>query len=87
MQSLPFITIVMPVRNEETHIKSTLKSLLTQDYPQDRFEIIVADGMSSDQTRDIVNDLSKKYPNVILLDNPKRLSSACLLYTSDAADE
>lgn len=76
MQSLPFITIVMPVRNEENHIKSTLKSLLTQDYPQDRFEIIVADGMSSDQTRDIVNDLSKKYPNVILLDNPKRLSSA-----------
>jgi capsular exopolysaccharide synthesis family protein len=76
MQSLPFITIVMPVRNEEIHIKSTLKSLLNQDYPRDRFEIIVADGMSTDQTRDIVTDFSKKYPNAILLDNPKRLSSA-----------
>ena len=76
MQSLPFITIVMPVRNEENHIKKALTSLLNQDYPRDRFEIIVADGMSSDQTRDIVADFSKEHPNVILLDNPKQISSA-----------
>ena len=76
MQSLPFITVVMPVKNEENHITSTLKSLLSQDYPQERFEVIVADGMSDDRTREIVTDFSKRYSNVLLLDNPKRLSSA-----------
>ncbi|MEI6314465.1 MAG: glycosyltransferase, partial [Syntrophus sp. (in: bacteria)] len=74
MQSLPFITVVMPVKNEENHITSTLKSLLSQDYPQERFEVIVADGMSDDRTREIVTDFSKRYSNVLLLDNPKRLS-------------
>lgn len=73
--SLPFITIVMPVYNEGRFIEQTLRQLLAQEYPADRFEILVVDGMSTDATRHIVEKLSQEYPHIRLLDNPKRKSS------------
>ena len=75
-QSMPFITVVMPVRNEARFISDTLSQILAQEYPEDRYEIIVADGMSDDGTREIVLKLSQLFQNIRLLDNPKRLSSA-----------
>jgi len=71
-----FLTVVMPVRNESRFIRETLLQLVGQDYPKESFEIIVADGMSDDGTREIVQELSEQFPQVRLLDNPKRLSSA-----------
>jgi len=76
MTGLPFITIVIPVRNEERFIADSIQELLEQDYPRDRFEIIIADGGSKDQTRMIVYDISKQYPNVRLLDNRGLLPSS-----------
>ena len=73
---LPFITVCMPVRNEERFIERTIQELLTQDYPKDRFEIIVADGESTDNTKAIIRKISQDNPNVILLNNPRKLSSA-----------
>ncbi len=72
----PFISVIVPVRNEEAFIESTLRQLLAQDYHADRFEILVADGCSTDRTREIVADLQTHFPQVTLLDNPGRLSSA-----------
>ena len=71
----PFLTISMPVRNEERFISNTLNELLSQEYPVDRYEIIVADGESTDRTAQAVKSISDKHPNVILLGNSKRLSS------------
>ncbi len=72
----PFISVIVPVRNEEAFIESTLRQLLAQDYHADRFEILVADGCSTDRTREIVADLQTHFPQATLLDNPGRLSSA-----------
>jgi glycosyltransferase involved in cell wall biosynthesis len=72
----PFITIVVPVKNEEQFIEATLKQLLSQDYSSDRFEILVVDGMSKDGTKDIVARLSPLHPQIKLVENPKGLSSA-----------
>jgi succinoglycan biosynthesis protein ExoA len=72
----PRISIVMPVRNEAMFIEGTLKQLLAQDYPHNQYEILVVDGESSDGTRDVVTGLTRQHPNVRLLTNPKRLSSA-----------
>jgi GT2 family glycosyltransferase len=72
----PFVTISMPVLNEEKFISGTLNELLNQDYPRGRFEIIVADGGSSDRTRQIVDNIAKENPQVILMDNPGRLPSS-----------
>jgi glycosyltransferase involved in cell wall biosynthesis len=70
--SEPFVTIILPIRNEEIFIRRTLESILSQDYPPDRFEILVVDGMSVDATREIVNEIVGHYPNASLkiLDNP-----------------
>lgn len=76
MIELPFITIVMPVRNEARFIRETLSALLNQDYPEERFEIIVVDGMSDDGTEGIVNELRLKYRQVHFLKNPRQRSSA-----------
>ncbi len=74
--TIPFISIVVPVRNEAAFIGRTLEQLITQDYPRERFEILVVDGRSSDSTREIVASLAGAHKNVILMDNPGRLSSA-----------
>jgi cellulose synthase/poly-beta-1,6-N-acetylglucosamine synthase-like glycosyltransferase len=73
---LPFITVVVPVRNEAAFIRATLLQLLGQDYDPDRFEVIVADGQSTDATPAIVRELATEYPNLRLLANPGRWSSA-----------
>ena len=72
----PAVTVVVPVRNEAASIEATLRSLLTQDYPADRFEVIVADGFSTDATVPAVRRLQAEFPNLRLLYNPDRLSSA-----------
>lgn len=47
----------MPIRNEARYIQRSLGAVLAQDYPADRMEILVVDGMSADATRDIVENL------------------------------
>jgi succinoglycan biosynthesis protein ExoA len=72
----PLISVIVPVRNEERYIRYTLEQLLAQDYPADRFEVLVADGRSDDATRAVVSSLVERCPNVCLLDNPRCWSSA-----------
>jgi GT2 family glycosyltransferase len=64
------------VRNEADFIASTLEQLLTQDYPADRFEVLVADGGSNDDTPSIVRALADRFANLCLLDNPRTWSSS-----------
>jgi len=72
----PFISIVVPIRNEEDFIAATIAELQTQKYPDDRVEILVCDGLSDDRTREIVSAIAEADSRVKLLDNPKRRSSA-----------
>jgi succinoglycan biosynthesis protein ExoA len=72
----PFVTVVVPVRNEAACIEHTLTRLVGQNYDPDRFEIVVADGQSTDTTTAIVRRMAEQHPNIRLFDNPKRLSSA-----------
>jgi cellulose synthase/poly-beta-1,6-N-acetylglucosamine synthase-like glycosyltransferase len=74
--ALPFISVIMPVRNEERFVGRTLAQLLAQDYPPDRYEILVADGASTDRTAAVVRGLADRHPHLRLLNNPARLSSA-----------
>lgn len=58
----PSVSVVIPARNEEQNIATSLGSLLTQDYPRDKLEIIVVDDFSTDNTRAIVEQLAKQSP-------------------------
>lgn len=68
-----FISVVMPVYNEEKYIENCIDSLLLQDYPQECMEWIFVDGMSSDRTRELIGAYIEKYPTLIkLLSNPNK---------------
>ena len=71
-----FITVIMPVRNEAKFIERTLTQLVAQNYDPERFEIIVVDGQSSDDTAERVATFAERYDNVRLYENPRHLGSA-----------
>ncbi len=58
MRDLPFVSIIVPARNEETKISRCLESLLNQDYPN--FELVVIDDRSTDRTGQIIEELAKR---------------------------
>ena len=72
---LPFVSIVMPCFNEERYIEEVLAAVQNQDYPRDRIEILVTDGMSHDATREIISKIAASDPRVILIDNPDRIQA------------
>lgn len=72
----PFVTIAMPCLDEAPFIEPCLRSVLAQDYPPDLVEIIVADGGSTDGTRDIVARLATEDRRVVLVENPSRFQAA-----------
>jgi len=78
MQNFPFVSVLMPVRNEAAFISRSVRAVLAQDYPHDRMEVIVADGLSEDGTPEIIDALSKQDPNVRLIDNPGKIVSTGL---------
>ena len=78
---LPFVTVVVPVLNEECYIAACLTSLLAQgnDWADgSAFEILVMDGGSTDRTQEIVAALQEANPSIRLVNNPKRLQSAAM---------
>ena len=74
----PFVSVVMPVRNEGDFLRTSLAAVLAQDYPHSRLEVIVADGMSDDGTRAIVRELQARDGRIRLIDNPGRIAPTAL---------
>lgn len=72
------VTIAMPSYNEEHYIESCIASVKAQDYPAELIEILVADGRSTDRTREILARLSAADPRIRMIDNPARLQAAGL---------
>ena len=62
-KKFPLISIILPARNEERHIRNCIDSLLNQDYPN--FEIILVDDESTDMTLTIMKEFEKLYPTKI----------------------
>lgn len=54
-------TVIIPCRNEEKYIGLCLDSIVNLDYPKDKLTVIVSDGKSTDNTRLIIEDYSKKH--------------------------
>lgn len=67
------LSVICPIYNEEKHIASCLESILQQDFPKEEMEVLLVDGMSTDRTREIVQQYTEQYPFIFLLDNPKRI--------------
>src|SRR5437879_12810124 len=54
MSDLPGISILMPTLNAERYLEECLRSIRSQDYPQQLIEIVVADAGSTDATLDLL---------------------------------
>ena len=78
MAMQPRVTIAMPAYNEERYIDACIASVQAQDYPRDLIEILVADGRSTDRTREILTTLAAADPRIRMIDNPARLQAAGL---------
>lgn len=56
----PSISVIVPVLNMEKTIRATLESLQRLDYPEEMLEVVVVDGMSRDNTRNIIKEFPFK---------------------------
>ncbi|HMU30824.1 MAG TPA: glycosyltransferase family 2 protein [Nitrospira sp.] len=74
----PIVSIIIPCRNERAFIAGCLESVLANDFPKDRLEILVVDGLSDDGTREILDGFSRDHAFLSVLDNPKRVTPAAL---------
>ncbi|MGD8634236.1 MAG: glycosyltransferase family 2 protein [Anaerolineales bacterium] len=74
------ISIIVPCYNEVDGIGDLLEALAGQTYPLDRLEVIIADGMSSDGTRDRIQSFQRENPHlsILIVDNPARIIPAAL---------
>lgn len=59
----PFVSIMVPAHNEGIVITRTVEALLALDYPHDRYEIIVINDNSSDNSSVLLSHLQMKNPN------------------------
>lgn len=66
---LPFVSVLIPARNEEINIKMCVSSLLRSNYPH--LEIIVLDDNSSDKTYDIVMDIAEHHEKLKIIKGKK----------------
>jgi cellulose synthase/poly-beta-1,6-N-acetylglucosamine synthase-like glycosyltransferase len=76
VSSFPQISILIAARNEEKNIRQCIESMLAQDYPADRMEILVGNDASEDNTLEILNDLKGHFPTLKVLNITTKLGTA-----------
>ena len=76
MEDYPFVTVLIVARNEEEYIKSAVLSVLQQDYPKDKYELLIIDSVSSDDSMKLAEECTDEYNSanepvqVRFLENP-----------------
>jgi len=76
--NLAYVTVIIPCRNEEKFIGKCLDSIIANDYPEERLEALVVDGMSEDETKEIIKKYTNKHSFLRLLENPKKITPAAM---------
>lgn len=66
LKEYPMVSIMVPAHNESIVIRRTVQALLKFDYPQDKYEIIVINDNSSDDSAKVLGNIQKEYPDRML---------------------
>jgi glycosyltransferase involved in cell wall biosynthesis len=74
----PFVSILLPCRNEEGYLAACLASILATEYPADQLEILVLDGLSDDHTHAIATETARRDHRIRVLENHGRTAPAAL---------
>ncbi|MEI7801862.1 MAG: glycosyltransferase family 2 protein, partial [Bacteroidota bacterium] len=72
------VTVVIPCRNEKDYILQCVQSVLHNNYPREKIEVIVCDGMSDDGTFELLKNFAVKIPQLKVLVNEKRTTPYAL---------
>src|SRR5216684_3423541 len=72
------VSVIVPCRNEIEFIRGLLESIIQQDVADLNLEVIIADGMSDDGTRQILDQYSRVFPALRVIDNPGKIASTGL---------
>lgn len=81
----PMVSVVVPMRDEIDTIEECIRTFDEQDHPKDALDVIVVDGMSTDGSRGLVEQLARSRSWLRLIDNPERIASAAFNKGLDAA--
>lgn len=73
-----FVSILCPCLNEESYICKCIDSILAQDYPVERWELMLIDGGSTDKTCALIDSYTERYPNIRRLANPKQVAPSAI---------
>ncbi len=84
---MPIVSVIIPCRNEEKRISALLDALYSQSYATDEMEVVIADGMSTDATRELIADFARDHADlkIRVVDNPKQIIPAALNVAIEAA--
>ncbi len=87
IQPIKKVSVIVPCYNEENTIQLLLKAILEQDFPRVDMEVVIADALSQDKTREKIMEFSKAHPQlaVKIVDNPQRTIPAAVNAAADAA--
>ncbi len=62
----PFVSVVVPARNEEGNIERCVRSLMQSTYPSTAFEVIIVNDRSEDRTGEILSGLQAEFPHLVV---------------------
>ena len=74
----PFLSVLIPCRNEVRSLGRCLASVIASDYPEDRLEVLVVDGASTDGTRDVIAHWARSHARIRMVENPRGTTPAAL---------
>ena len=69
------VAIVIPTLNEERFISRCLNSIIKQTYEFEKMDVMIIDGGSKDNTKDIVAEYQKSHQNIRFIENKKKIQS------------
>jgi cellulose synthase/poly-beta-1,6-N-acetylglucosamine synthase-like glycosyltransferase len=73
---LPFVSIIVPVKNEEKVVLRLLNALIRLNYPSDKKEVIVVNDASTDRTGEICREYSLSHPEIMILEKANSTTKA-----------
>src|SRR5690606_40240521 len=72
LHHFPEVTILICAKNEARNLKQNLPLILEQDYPKDKFKVLVVNDMSDDDTNIILDELSATYKHLHVIETQKK---------------
>jgi succinoglycan biosynthesis protein ExoA len=84
---MPLVSVIVPCYNEQATIRKLLEAIYSQTYPRAEVEVIIADGRSTDHTREEIEAFRREHPDlcVRIVDNPQRAIPSGLNRAMEAA--